>query len=206
MGPAKKHATAERVRSTSDMRAVPVMPKKVVMAKALPPMPKMKFKAALLATQPLAASASERSEAAARVSERLPTKKQAPKQDPELDTASRAAALLGPPPIAQQQPLADARGCSDARGCAVPSATSSSTIPQLATELLEKAAFWGDGHRGVARLRFGKTARNGLAGASVTLEHDGDTIALRVDECTDPSVIDRLREQLAARGIELRES
>lgn len=118
-----------------------------------------------------------------------------PATDDPLDSATRTAVLLAPP-APSATPLA-----------AATTTTTTTTIdPRLASELLEKAAFWGDGHRGVARLRFGKTARSGLSGATITLEHDGESISLRVDGVDDPSVLDRLRAQLASRGVELRES
>lgn len=112
-----------------------------------------------------------------------------PRDDVAVDTATRTAVLLSPPPSAP--PPVTARP---------------SPIPhQLATELLEKAAFWGDGERGIARLRFGSRARAGLAGATVTLEHDGDAMHLRVEDCDDPALIEQLREQLARRGVVLSE-
>ncbi len=107
----------------------------------------------------------------------------------ELDSAARTAALLAPPPHVAPAPPA-----------APPSPVSVSQ--QLAVELVEKAAFWGDGTRGVARLRFNGRARAGLANATITLEHDGDEMHLRV-EGIDPETEEQLRERLAARGVTL---
>lgn len=99
--------------------------------------------------------------------------------------------LLAPPPA----PIAPA-----------PSPTQPAPIdPHLAAELVEKAAFWGDGTRGLARLRFGSKARAGLANATVTLEHDGDEVFLRV-EGVDDATAEHLREMLAARGVRLGET
>jgi len=71
--------------------------------------------------------------------------------------------------------------------------------PTIAATFVEQAAFWGDGTRGLARLRFNGRARAGLAHATVTLEHDGDTVHLRVDGASE--LADDLRERLASRGI-----
>ena len=130
---------------------------------------------------------------AAGVSSRSTHRTAEPNDEP-LDNAARTALLLAPP---QPPPIAPPTSTS---------APMTTIDPRLATELLEKAAFWGDGHRGVARLRFGKTARSGLSGATITLEHDGESIGIRIDDVDDPAVLDRLRTQLAARGVELRES
>ncbi|MBI2393269.1 MAG: hypothetical protein HYV09_27035 [Deltaproteobacteria bacterium] len=110
----------------------------------------------------------------------------------ELDPAARAATLLAPPPgIAPPAPPP----------AGAPSAPS--IDPNIAAELLERAAFWGDGTRGLARLRFGSRARAGLAGATVVLEHDGDSVRLRVDDSDDAELAGRLRDKLAARGVTL---
>lgn len=83
---------------------------------------------------------------------------------------------------------------------AKPVEASAATATQtLAPELLDQAAFWGDGSRGVARLRFGSRARGGLAGATVTLEHDGEALSLRIEG--DSDVASALRERLARKGL-----
>ena len=123
-----------------------------------------------------------------------PTRSDEHEREPplELDIASRNAVLLAPPPMLTT-PTA-------------PSPTQAAPIdPHLAAELVEKAAFWGDGTRGLARLRFGGKARAGLANATVTLEHDGDEVFLRV-EGVDDATADHLREMLALRGVRLRET
>jgi hypothetical protein len=71
------------------------------------------------------------------------------------------------------------------------------TTQTLAPEVLEQAAFWGDGSKGVARLRFGKNARGVLSGSSVTLEHDGESLRI----VGDPDAVELLRERLAKKGI-----
>jgi hypothetical protein len=73
------------------------------------------------------------------------------------------------------------------------------TTQTLAPELLDQAAFWGDGARGVARLRFGSRAKGALRGAMVTLEHDGEALSLRVEG--DSELAATLRERLAKRGL-----
>jgi hypothetical protein len=98
--------------------------------------------------------------------------------------------LLAPPPSASPTPTTPK--------AATP--TQQHIDPQLAAELVEKAAFWGDGTRGVARLRFTGRARSGLANATITLEHDGDATHLRV-EGVDDGDLERLRERLASRGV-----
>jgi hypothetical protein len=75
------------------------------------------------------------------------------------------------------------------------------TTHTLAPELLDQAAFWGDGSRGVARLRFGSRAKGGLAGATVTLEHDGEAVSLRIEG--DVELAETLRERLARKGVPL---
>lgn len=109
----------------------------------------------------------------------------------ELDAAARTVAQLAPP--APPPPVTATAASATPSGPTID--------PQLAQELVERAAFWGDGARGLARLRFGSKARAGLAGATVTLEHDGEAVRLRVDEVDDPELVTRLRERLAARGI-----
>ena len=111
----------------------------------------------------------------------------------ELDPAARMVAQLAPPP---STPVVAAQQSS-------PGAPS--IDPHLAHELVERAAFWGDGTRGLARLRFGGKARAGLSGATVTLEHDGESLRLRVDEADDPELAARLRQRLAARGLNVEE-
>jgi len=111
----------------------------------------------------------------------------------DLDPSARTLAQLAPPmPVAPATPAP-----------VQPSGTTA-IDPNLAAELVERAAFWGDGARGLARLRFGSKARAGLAGGTVTLEHDGDVLRLRVEDVDDAS-LSRLRERLAARGIEVEE-
>lgn len=102
-----------------------------------------------------------------------------PRITPELDGAARTAVLLAPP--APPPP---------------PAIAPPPTFNAQHLEFVEKAAFWGDGQRGVARLRFGKSARGGLAGASVMLEHDGDTVHVRVEG--DPELAERLATRIAA--------
>jgi hypothetical protein len=107
----------------------------------------------------------------------------------ELDSAARTAVMLAPP--AHSVPVA----------APPPSSPTQQPIPHtLAAELLEKAAFWGDGTRGHARLRFNHRARAGLANATNTLEHDGDEMHLRV-EGVDDGDLENLGERLAARGV-----
>lgn len=112
----------------------------------------------------------------------------------DLDPAARAATLLAPPPFVAPTPPP------------VSAPVATAIDPNVAAELLERAAFWGDGTRGLARLRFGSRARGGLAGATVVLEHDGDAVRLRVDDTSEAdraALADRLRDKLAARGVTL---
>ena len=110
----------------------------------------------------------------------------------ELDSAARTAALLAPPAHLPPVPAAPPKTAT----------TAPSLQPHVAAELLEKAAFWGDGTRGLARLRFNGRARAGLANATITLETDGDEMHLRV-EGVDDGDLERLRERLAERGVKI---
>ena len=114
-----------------------------------------------------------------------------------LDPAARSAMLLAPPPSAAPTP-------TPAFPLA-PSATAARTAEAhaLASAMVERAAFWGDGTRGLARLRFGANARHGLSGATVVLEHDGDKIALRIEDGEDDTATAKLVERLRARGLEI---
>jgi hypothetical protein len=81
-----------------------------------------------------------------------------------------------------------------------PAPSAAAVVTQtLAPELLDQAAFWGDGARGVARLRFGSRAKGALRGAMITLEHDGEGLSLRVEG--DAELAATLRERLAKRGL-----
>lgn len=115
--------------------------------------------------------------------------------DAALDAAARTVAQLGPPaPFATPpaSPLAPPPLASPiVPGAPSPAAVETQT---LALELLDRAAFWGDGVRGIARLRFGTKARSGLAGATITLEHDGERLVVHAD---DPDVEARLRARLS---------
>lgn len=113
-------------------------------------------------------------------------------EDDALDPLARNLAPLAPPASPAVTPI-------DAVAASVASSTTPSDPHVLATELLEAAAFWGDGTRGVARLRFGARASRGLSGATVALEHDGEVLRLRVDGAGEAA--EMLRERLAARGI-----
>ncbi len=114
--------------------------------------------------------------------------------DADADAAPAAPAIL--PITIASAPLCPAR------------APTSSTAPHahaeevqaLAVALVERAAVWGDGERGVARLRLGSRAKGELAHATVLLEHDGERLRLRVDggSC---ELADHLRERLRARGL-----
>jgi len=116
-------------------------------------------------------------------------------KEPELlDSATRASILLAPPTSAS------------AASSPAPASTAASTARMaeaqaLACAMVERASFWGDGTRGLARLRFGTNARLGLSGATVVLEHDGDKIALRIEDGEDASATAKLVERLRARGL-----
>jgi hypothetical protein len=75
----------------------------------------------------------------------------------------------------------------------------------LATAVVERAALWGDGARGVARLRLGARAGRGLASATLTLEHDGERVRLRI-EGASAEAAETLRARLRGRGIEVDEA
>ncbi|MGZ3418679.1 MAG: hypothetical protein ACXVEE_12480 [Polyangiales bacterium] len=107
-----------------------------------------------------------------------------PEVAPLLDPMAR---LLAPPSLPIPSPAA------------VPEHAAAVTTHALAPELLDQAAFWGDGSRGVARLRFGSRAKGGLAGATVTLEHDGEALSLRIEGDTEVAAM--LRERLARKGL-----
>jgi len=172
------------------MRAATVAPKGALpkLKLNLPP-PKSPFRA-YLPTSPCPSQCPCPSPAApVRQREKTQPLEKTEERLPELDSAARTAVLLAPPPSASASPMP------------APAATPTRHIdPQLAAELVEKAAFWGDGTRGVARLRFTGRARSGLANATITLEHDGDATHLRV-EGVDDGDLERLRERLASRGV-----
>jgi hypothetical protein len=102
-------------------------------------------------------------------------------------------------PIARPVPVAVTPVASASPAVVVSAAAV--TTQTLAPELLDQAAFWGDGARGVARLRFGSRAKGALRGATVTLEHDGEALSLRVEG--DTELAETLRERLAKRGLKV---
>jgi hypothetical protein len=75
-------------------------------------------------------------------------------------------------------------------------------VQALASAVVERAAVWGDGTRGVARLRLGARASGGLASATIVLEHDGERLRVRVEGASD-AASEALIERLRARGIEV---
>lgn len=116
-------------------------------------------------------------------------------EDLALDPALRSLAQLAPPAAPAAAPPAPA----------APTATPAPLDPSAMAAVVEAAAFWGDGARGLARLRFGHRARGGLAGATVTLTRaqDDGSLALRVEGAEDDEAIARLRARLATAGIAL---
>src|SRR5438270_1228070 len=97
--------------------------------------------------------------------------------DAVVDPTVRALATFAPPlplapPLATIATIATNATTPDAR---------TAELNALAHATLDAASFWGDGHRGVARLRFGANARGGLAGATVVLEDDGGRMRLVVE-------------------------
>ncbi len=106
-----------------------------------------------------------------------------------LDPSARSLAQLAPP----ASPAAIAP--SEA-----PSPPARALDPTVMAAVVETAAFWGDGARGLARLRFGPRARGGLSGATVTLVQDDGAVAVRV-EGADDAAVERLRDRLATAGI-----
>ena len=111
-----------------------------------------------------------------------------------LDPTVRALAALAPPrpasclaaPMPVPVPLGDALARE---------------VHALALATLERAAFWGDGRQGVARLRFGARARGGLAGTTVTLEVTDGRVAVRVEG--DDEAADALTARLRAAGMDV---
>jgi hypothetical protein len=70
--------------------------------------------------------------------------------------------------------------------------TRAAEVQALASALVERAAFWGDGSSGGARLRFGPNAKGGLAGATVILEHAGGRLRMRVEGADESALAARL--------------
>ena len=110
-----------------------------------------------------------------------------------LDSAARAAMQLAPP-------LHVTLRVEHAQTSPGSSALRASEVQAAAQALVERAAFWGDGTRGVARLRFGAGARCGLSGATVVLEHDGDRLSMRVEGADDASTAE-LMQRMRRKGI-----
>lgn len=180
------------------MRAAPILTKPLVAVKPKLklPAPRAPFRVHLEHAEAPPPPPALEHRPRARTPVAAPTSKRAPRERdeplPELDSAARTATLLAPPAhvvtaAAPPPPLP---------------ATPPAIAQQLAVELVEKAAFWGDGTRGVARLRLNGRARAGLANATITLEHDGDEMHLRVDG-VDEETEQQLRERLAQRGVTL---
>src|SRR5690606_19838790 len=88
-----------------------------------------------------------------------------------LDPSARSLAQLAPP--------ATPAAATTVTEAAPPPARA--LDPTVMAAVVETAAFWGDGARGLARLRFGHRARGGLSGATVTLVHDDDAVSVRVE-------------------------
>ena len=109
-----------------------------------------------------------------------------------FDPTVRAAALLAPPPIPTTSDVIAQNASATETGAGARAAE----VQALASAMVETAAFWGDGRKGLARLRFGRDARGGLAGATVVLESDGGAISLHIegaDEATIAAIEARLR-------------
>jgi hypothetical protein len=87
---------------------------------------------------------------------------------------------------------------------ASPPPTDVAALHALASAVVERAAVWGDGERGVARLRLGGRASRGLASATITLEHDGERLRLRIDGGSEEAA-EALRARLRGRGIDVAE-
>jgi hypothetical protein len=117
-----------------------------------------------------------------------------------LDPAARSALLLAPP-----VPPGTPKPASPTLDSVPASAQRAAEAHALATALVERAAFWGDGTRGLARLRFGHGARLGLSGATVVLEHDGEHLALRIEDVDDEAATEKLVERLRAKGLTVNE-
>lgn len=129
----------------------------------------------------------------------------APPTDPkprpsEPDTLDPLLRVLGTPYAAT--PLPPSPPPSPIGGAPAPRSSDAQLATSLerASDVLEKVALWGDGHSGVARLRFDARARAGLSAASVTLEHHDGVLSI-VAEGADPTTLDELRARLRARGI-----
>ncbi len=130
------------------------------------------------------------------------TAEPAPKP-PELDALDPLLRVLGAPYSAaplSPSPPPPPTGAPTTK----PTDTQLATSLERASDVLEKVALWGDGHSGVARLRFDGRARAGLSAASVTLEHRDGVLSIAA-EGADPATLDELRARLRARGIVVEE-
>ncbi|MBK7395951.1 MAG: hypothetical protein IPJ34_06500 [Myxococcales bacterium] len=119
---------------------------------------------------------------------------------PELDTLDPLLRVLGTPYSAT--PLPPSPPPPSIGGAPAPKSTDAQLATSLerASDVLEKVALWGDGHSGVARLRFDARARAGLSAASVTLEHHDGVLSIHA-EGADAESLEELRARLRARGI-----
>jgi hypothetical protein len=114
---------------------------------------------------------------------------------------SEEAAITPPPP----SPLAPATTSSPATAASPEHAHAQARLEEihaLANAVVERASFWGNGERGLARLRLGARAARGLEGATVVLEHDDGVVRLRIEGATEAAA-EGLRARLRARGIEV---
>jgi hypothetical protein len=115
--------------------------------------------------------------------------------DTLLDRHAHTAALLAPP---STSPATRPTEVTPPPSALPPDAHA------IALEVVERLSIWGDGTRGLARLRFGGRARGGLAGASVSIEQDESSVVVRVDGASPPD-LEALRERLARLGVEVEE-
>lgn len=111
-----------------------------------------------------------------------------------LDPSGRGALLLAPPVTSTSSIASTGSNASTTH-----EAARAAEIAALAHLTVDGASFWGNGTKGVARLRFGRDARGGLAGSTVTLEHDGERLSLSV-EGLDDETASALRQRLGALG------
>lgn len=124
-----------------------------------------------------------------------------PKARPlEPDTLDPLLRVLGTPYSATPLPPSPPPAPIGAAPAPKPTDAQLATSLERASDVLEKVALWGDGHSGVARLRFDARARAGLSAASVTLEHHDGVLSIHA-EGADATALEELRARLRARGI-----